>query len=104
MKTIVLSTILLVPVLLTGCVSARVGAGPGGVGAGVNVGVDCPNPQSGSDPTSTTQTDWVPGHVGYWNGQNIWISGHYGFRQEDELRSARNPNAGSSNASYAFDY
>ena len=44
MKSILLSTILLVPVLLTGCVSAGAGVGPGGVGAGVSVGVDCPNP------------------------------------------------------------
>ena len=42
MKPILCSLILL-PLVLTGCVSVGAGVGPGGAGAGVGVGMDCPN-------------------------------------------------------------
>jgi len=40
----ILFSLLLLPLVLTGCVSVGAGVGPGGVGAGVDVGMNCPNP------------------------------------------------------------
>jgi len=66
------------------------------------LGFTAGSPVQADSTVSMHAGHWIPGHVSWWNGQNTWISGRYGYpRHGAEARYPNNQKGYSYNHGYA---